>query len=740
MELKNSYIKLENKELLLRHQLNTAYYWQEKVGDEPSKTGDEQIPDKPDSVPEKWSLLNNIDLHDWQTDCKKKWFETECRGVVKVVTGAGKTVLALAIAQELQNAINPDLRVAVVVPTIVLMGQWYEALIRHGNLPAEFIGRMGGGFQDDFSDNKRILICVLDSASTQLAKKTAKLNIEKSLFLIVDECHRAGASKMSNVFSVQRAYSLGLSATPERNDVSDPEDSDAEEKESEYQFEDTVIGQELGTIVYELNFAQAIEKGILPKFEIRHYGLPLQPKEKGIYEKLSRDITELRQILQDKAKHLNGGALVGWARKIAARGTPFSKQAGEYVRLTTRRKQLLYHARSREEAVIKILQKEFDEDSETRAILFHESVDEVMRLFQILRMKGFPVVAENSKLTDSIRAESIELFRKGIARVLVSAKSLIEGFDVPAADVGIVVASSSSVRQRIQTLGRILRKKDEGKKNAVLHVLYMAHTTDEFIYEKNDWEDVVGADKNLYYIWDPAVDKEPAPKTEPPRRPLPKEIQIDLTALKPGDIYPGKYDEGEEYSCDSRGNVFNSQKRLISNPQDVGEKVRSVKGDFGKFRVTHIKRAVLVLVKEQDSWITRFTGILEHPFEFREDKVTDEKIDVSSLKPGDIYPGSSLEKSEYRLKQRSGGIIIAKKVKGGENYARIGENADDSVMGKDAEKLIAAVREASKKEKNQISKFFINEFNHAIYLAESKVHFLCALEKGFEFSKEKGEI
>ena len=737
MEFKNDYIKLKDDELLLRHQLNTAYYWQGKTGSQASKTDDKQVPDEPDSLPEKWNLLKDIDLHDWQTDCKKKWFEAGCRGVVKVVTGAGKTVLALAVAQELQNSHKSDLRVAVVVPTIVLMGQWYDALTRHGNLPSDAIGRMGGGFKDDFSKDRRILICVLTSASTMLAKKAEKAAIGDSLFLIVDECHRAGADKMSNVFSVQRAFSLGLSATPERDDAPDPDD-DSADKNSKDQFDDTTIGQELGPIVYELNFAQAIDRGIMPKFEIRHYGLPLQRKEKGIYENLSRNITELRQMLQEKAKHLNGGALVGWARRIAARSNNrLSKQAGEYVRLTTRRKQLLYHARSREEAVIKLLQKEFDENPETRAILFHESIDGVMRLFHALRMKKFLVVAENSGLADSIREESIELFRKGVARVLVSAKSLIEGFDVPAADVGIVVASSSSVRQRIQTLGRILRKKDEGDKNAVLHVLYMAQTTDEFIYEKNDWEEVVGADKNLYYIWDPAVDKEVTSKTDPPRRPPPKETQIDLAVFKPGDVYPGKY-EGEEYSCDSKGNVSDSQKRLVSNPQDVDQKVISVKESAGKFRVTPEKRAVLVLIREQGSWVTHFAGILEHPFEFSEEKGTDEKIDASRLKPGDVYPGSSLEKSEYRLKQRSGGIIISKKVKGGEVYARVGKSADDSVMGKDAENLIAAVREASKKEDRRISKFSVNELNHAIYLARSKAHFLCALEKGFEFPKKKG--
>ena len=107
-----------------------------------------------------------------------------------------------------------------------------------------------------------------------------------------------------------------------------------------------------------------------------------------------------------------------------------------------------------------------------------------MRIFAMLRKEGVPVVAENSQLPDSLRAESLHLFRIGAARVLVSARSLIEGFDVPAADVGIIVASSSSVRQRIQTLGRILRKKPGENRAAVLHVLYMAETTDEMIYEK----------------------------------------------------------------------------------------------------------------------------------------------------------------------------------------------------------------------------------------------------------------
>ena len=80
-----------------------------------------------------------------------------------------------------------------------------------------------------------------------------------------------------------------------------------------------------------------------------------------------------------------------------------------------------------------------------------------MKLFALLLKHNLPAVVDHSKLPEKFRSESIHMFREGAAQILVSAKTLVEGFDVPEADVGIVVASSSSVRQRIQTLGRILR-------------------------------------------------------------------------------------------------------------------------------------------------------------------------------------------------------------------------------------------------------------------------------------------
>ena len=89
------------------------------------------------------------------------WFKEGCRGTVKVVTGGGKTLLGLAIAERLHNTINPELRVAVVVPTVVLMHQWYDELLKNSNLPERAIGRLGGGYKEDLDDECRFLIAVL---------------------------------------------------------------------------------------------------------------------------------------------------------------------------------------------------------------------------------------------------------------------------------------------------------------------------------------------------------------------------------------------------------------------------------------------------------------------------------------------------------------------------------------------------------------------------------------------------
>ncbi|MAG69159.1 MAG: hypothetical protein CL471_02490 [Acidobacteria bacterium] len=535
-------IKINTEDRLLLHQLRLLEWMDAKYSNEEGGS-DECVPAE-SVLPDKWHLTKGVTLYPWQTECIRSWFRNNTRGTVKVVTGGGKTILALAIIERLQNKKLSDLRVAIIVPTIVLMNQWYEELIKHSNLSAGFIARHGGGYKDDFSGDHRILICVLASAYKELPKIVKEAKIGNKLFLIADECHRFGAKKMLRVFETERAFSLGLSATPER-DENENEDENILDNDS-FGYEDTPLGKELGKVIYDFTLSHALKLGIIPQFTINHYGLDLNYEERVRYDRLSKFIKDKRNELQEQAP--KGCSFFAWVMKKAKGNEGRLKEvASRFLSECSDRKELLYKMNSRKIAVEELIDKELTDNPDARIVLFHERIKGVMDLFIRLKSNNFPVVAEHGELPDSMRETGLELFREGIARIIVSARSLIEGFNVPEIDVGIIVASSSSSRQRIQSLGRVLRKHRTPtgeEKTSCIHILYAHNTKDEDIYSKEDWDKITGIDCNNYFLWDPP--NAPQPQDAPPKKPLPEDINVDPSRLKPDCVYPGKYD-GEEF-------------------------------------------------------------------------------------------------------------------------------------------------------------------------------------------------
>lgn len=733
---------LNEHDRLLLHQLHLLEWLDEKsLANKKQKMLENESVKSSLSMPNKWELTKGITLYDWQESCINKWFEHK-RGTIKVVTGAGKTVLALAIAERLQNNFVPELHVAIVVPTIVLMNQWFDEIINKGNLPIETIGRLGGGYKDDFSKGRRVLIAVLATASRELPEIVERSAIGQNLLFVADECHRLGSKEMSRVFQTKRAFSLGLSATPEREDASEPaEDGEVannvqiDEGDS---YDTSLTGRELGKIIYDFSLADALELGIVPHFTINHYGLPLNPDESLTYERLSHEIQKLRDELSGQVPM--GKSLYQFARMRAQR---YKGDLGNpWVKLTwklSQRKDLLYRIASRTEAVISLVETELEENPDARIIIFHEKIDEVMRLFLILKEKGLPVIAEHSDLPDSLREDGLELFRKGVAQIIVSARSLIEGFNVPAIDVGIIAASSSSVRQRIQSLGRVLRKhrRSSGEeKTSCIHVLYANKTVDDSIYGKMSWDTITGIDRNRYFFWTPGSD--PVTQEGPPRTPPPKDKTIEPETLSPGCIYQGDY-EGDEYTCDVKGNIANISGKYALNPGDIPNLVKKIKGSYGKFKVTPYRRYVLVRLPQGEDWITLYVTTLTESFAFptatSEVTASPEEVEqwIKNARPGDLYPFDQARAflNDLKFKQTRGGVI-SKRVSGGELYARTGKDATDPVMGSDAHKLIENIKNLNREGK-AISKLELNGFNHVLYREGGALYFICALQKGLEF-------
>lgn len=544
---------------------------------------------------------SGLTLYPWQQEALDRWVGAGYRGTMKVVTGAGKTVLGLASIDLLLQR-DPELRVAIVVPTVVLQRQWLQELSDRASAPLdrEAIGLLGGGKSQTFTPRRRIVIAVLNSASRHLARDVARAGVGEHLLLIVDEVHRAGAKVMSQIFATERTFSLGLSATPERSELEDA----AEASDVSTGYNDSLLGRAIGPIVFNLTLADAIDQGVLPPFSINHYGLALSSTERSKYDALSQSIKDAREqlegLLSNRGRSTSG--LLPFAQSLAGSDGPDAGMARRFIAESQERKRVLYRTGARSAAVGRILRRELNATPHARALLFHESIEEVSQLAELLEA-SFPgqVAVEHSKLGDKVRATTIESFRTGRVRILVSVRSLIEGFNVPAADVGVIVASSSSVRQRVQTLGRLLRRHTVNgteEKHSVMHVLYVRDTVDDAIYAQEDWEAVTGHERNTFYHYLPP--DEPEVQGGPPRRPRATESQVAADGLIAGREYPGRY-AGIEYTADTQGNITTLEGAPVEAPADLWTQLTAVKGGTaGRFMVTLDRHFVVVRIRDGD--------------------------------------------------------------------------------------------------------------------------------------------
>ena len=611
---KASLVFSDADELLLL-QLATRREIANRHASEEKEPGDETPPsirakaEATEAVPTRWRLVPaDTDLYDWQKECLPLWLK-DGRGTVKVATGGGKTLFALAAAQRLQNEVEPDLRVIIVVPTIHLMFQWLDEVLK-GNLPRSAVGLMGGGQKLPPLDSLRILICVINSARDKLSDLVQPADWLRRSLLIVDECHRAAAEHASRIFSDSYRFSLGLSATPEKDPsvLVDPDDS---------AYDESVVGRSLGPIIYDFSIQRSSEAGLLTSFEVWHIGVPLSPQEAAEHSKLSKEIGDLRKPLQARhARSRSRQGFIAWCQSQASRGGPVQEDASRFIGLANRRKRLLYSSSARVTLALSILTEAMAEPR-SRAIVFHELIRESEKTFLAAVVAKIPAVLEHSQLPDGIRTENIEAFRRGIARVIVSAKSLIEGFNVPSADIGIIMASTGGVRQRIQTLGRMLRRKPD-EADARIYVFYVPDTQDEAIYEKADWESVIGAKRNRYFNWRYPVGSSDwtaglSENPEPPREYKPPSWEVDVSNLSLGDRYPGS-PRGTDLKVDDARNLRMADSELISAPRNFVDAIVE-RTRFRRARLTPAGHLIVRIDegggKGAGDW--RYVGVLDLP-------------------------------------------------------------------------------------------------------------------------------
>lgn len=431
-------------------------------------------------------------LYPWQQVALSQWIAAERRGIIEAVTGSGKTNVALAAMKDVASH-HKGTSMLVVVPTIALMEQWRERLGER--FPNRFVGQIGGGRNDTFANLPVAIIAVINGLVRNSAQKLEDLlghtrtGTYRS-FLVADECHRyIHAPVFNRLLQFPFTYTLGLTATLPKGD---PDQMDYE-----------VEG--LGKIVKEYTFKDAHHDGLVPSFDLVNVGVSLTPTEWERYEEVQAKLSDQwKLVMQQYGEDLAGVSdiaffsyLQGLAGKIGdIDGDPIVQKL---LLLFYRRADIHYRAENKmrlaEEAARRFLV------AGKKVIVFFERIDSAdwvngkialsvaMQFHQRIRTANCWLY--HSQMHKQDRARVLAAFRAAPSGLLLACRSLDEGLDVPDVDAAILAASTHTRRQRIQRIGRTLRKGDVGKRPIVL-TLTADGTSDDRVTERDalDFEGV----------------------------------------------------------------------------------------------------------------------------------------------------------------------------------------------------------------------------------------------------------
>ncbi len=371
------------------------------------------------------------DARPYQTEALAAWRAHRGRGVIVLPTGSGKSHVALlAIGDKRRSAL-------VVAPTLDLVRQWFDLL---GATFGARIGLVGGGEHDV----QPLTVTTYDSAFLHMEHLGARFGL-----VVFDECHHLpGAAYALAARACLAPFRLGLTATLERADGREAE-----------------LGALIGPIVYRKDIVE-LSGDYLAEYDTERVSIELSPEERADHD-AERAI--YRHFVQSRGIRMSQPS--GWGQFIM-----HASQSAEGRRAMTayRRQRELAFAPA---AKLDYLEHLLHLHRRDRAILFTQ---DNATAYAIARRFLVPVITHQTKVRE--RSEILARLAEGTYRAVATSKVLNEGVDVPDANVAVILSGSGSVREHVQRLGRILRKKEN--KRAVLYELVTEATTETFTSER----------------------------------------------------------------------------------------------------------------------------------------------------------------------------------------------------------------------------------------------------------------
>lgn len=398
----------------------------------------------------------------WQEECLKEWEKKTRIGYIEAVTGAGKTYLALFAFQHLR-LLFPKTKTIIVVPRVALANQWKQIFLKNGFFSSEVAVR-SGGVKD--SIDKKIIIYVINTARYELARSLLEFQKENThVLLIADEYHHYFSKENRHIFDFiysdyfnKNLYSyLGISATRGKC------------------VPDFPAKLAIGKLFYRYRLEDALKDKVVSPFAIYNIKINFSYEEKLTYNEVTDKISKLLNILNFKFPHIKPKSdfqeyLIS-IRKVASDDE--KSLIDNLSFLLFQRRELIANAEQRISCTLNLFEQL---KTDSKIIIFCERINQCNTLFQHLNNKFPESVSKYHSLMDKeTRTRNLTAFRNNNTRILIACKALDEGIDIPSADVGIFLSNSDSELQRIQRLGRLIRRTDN-KDIADLYYIYVDKT------------------------------------------------------------------------------------------------------------------------------------------------------------------------------------------------------------------------------------------------------------------------
>jgi len=367
----------------------------------------------------------------WQELALRRVKEFNYNALVQAPTAAGKTVFAMMVVSLLRIK-KPGLKTVIIVPTITLLKQWKKELVKFLDVDEIEIGEYYGG-KKDVSLEKKYMIYVINSAARD-RNLFDQQKVNPFDFIVVDEVHHVGADSYKKLLEIESfRYRLGISATPERE-----YDREGTKKVIQY-FKNRVDVSKKHVEVAPMTFNMIRLE--LTDSEAQKYSL--------LRRKCATCLSKLKKLYGLDSKRES------FFKEITELAEAGVEEAKIYVSLIRKMEGIRFTAKNK----LRIVRNLTHSNLNKKTIIFCDRIRFVKEIEDMLK-RAYPkknILAIHSELRKKQQKEQLNMFKHSKDGILIAAKIVDEGFDVPDASIGVLVSFTKSKRQSIQRDGRIMR-------------------------------------------------------------------------------------------------------------------------------------------------------------------------------------------------------------------------------------------------------------------------------------------